>query len=116
VAAGYSSRVNGLTNIALTRLDVLDILPQIKICTGYQLDGQTIDQFPASITNLEKCQPVYEELPGWLSPTSDIRDYEKLPAQAKQYITRLEEIISCPVSIISVGARREQTIHKTPIL
>ncbi|MFC1956967.1 adenylosuccinate synthase [Chloroflexota bacterium] len=116
VAARYSSRVNGLTNIALTRLDVLDILPQIKICTGYKLDGQTIDQFPGSITNLEKCQPVYEELPGWLSPTSDIRDCEKLPARAKQYITRLEELISCPVSIISVGARREQTIHKAPIL
>ena len=116
VAARYSSRVNGLTNIALTRLDVLDILPQIKICTGYKLNGQTIDQFPASINTLERCQPIYEELPGWLSPTSDIRDYEKLPAQAKQYITRLEELISCPVSIISVGARREQTIHKAPIL
>jgi adenylosuccinate synthase len=116
VAARYSSRVNGLTNIALTRLDVLDNLPQIRICTGYKLDGQTIDQFPGSITNLERCQPIYEELPGWLSPTSDIRDYEKLPAQAKQYISRLEELISCPVSIISVGARREQTIHKTPIL
>ena len=116
VAAGYSSRINGLTNIALTRLDVLDILPQIKICTGYKLNGQTIRQFPASITTLERCQPIYEELPGWQSPTSDIRDYEKLPAQARRYISRLEELISCPVSIISVGARREQTIHKTPIL
>ena len=116
VAARFSSRVNGLTNVALTRLDVLDIMPQIQICTGYKLDGQTISQFPASITSLERCQPIYEELPGWLSPTSDIRDYEKLPTQAKQYIARLEELISCPVSIISVGARREQTIHKTPIL
>jgi adenylosuccinate synthase len=116
VAARFSSRVNSLTNVALTRLDVLDNLPQIKICTGYKLNGQTIDQFPASITTLEKCQPIYEELPGWQSPTSDIRDYEKLPAQARKYISRLEELISCPVSIISVGARREQTIHKTPIL
>jgi adenylosuccinate synthase len=116
VAARYSSRVNGLTNIALTRLDVLDNLPQIRICTGYKLDGQTTYQFPGSITTLERCQPIYEELPGWLSPTSDIRDYEKLPAQAKQYISRLEELISCPVSVISVGARREQTIHKAPIL
>jgi adenylosuccinate synthase len=116
VAARFSSRVNGLTNVALTRLDVLDIMPQIQICTGYKLKGETISQFPASITNLERCQPIYEELPGWLSATSDIRDYDKLPAQAKQYIARLEELISCPVSIISVGARREQTIHKTPIL
>jgi adenylosuccinate synthase len=116
VAARFSSRVNGLTNVALTRLDVLDIMPQIQICTGYKLKGETISQFPASITALERCQPIYEELPGWQSPTSDIRDYDKLPAQAKQYIARLEELISCPVSIISVGARREQTIHKTPIL
>ncbi len=116
VVARYSSRVNGLTNATITRLDVLDILPQIKICTGYKLDGQTIDHFPGSVTTLERCQPIYEELPGWLSPTSDIRDYGKLPAQARQYITRLEELTSCPVSIISVGARREQTIHKAPIL
>ncbi len=116
VAARYSNRVNGLTNIALTRLDVLDILREIKICTSFKLNGQTIHQFPGNIDTLERCQPIYEVLPGWQSPTSDIRDYEKLPAQAKQYISRLEELISCPVSIISVGARREQTIHKTPIL
>ncbi len=116
VAARYSSRINGLTNIALTRLDVLDVLPRIKICVGYKLDGKTLDYFPGSITTLAKCQPVYEELPGWQSPTSDVRDYEKLPAQARQYLTRVEELASCPVSIISVGARREQTIHKAPIL
>jgi adenylosuccinate synthase len=116
VAARFSTQVNGLTSIAITRLDVLDTLPHLKICVGYKLEGQTIDYFPGSITSLAKCQPIYEELPGWQSPTSDILDYEKLPAQAKQYIARLEELISCPVSIISVGARREETIHKAPIL
>ncbi len=116
VAARFSTQVNGLTSIAITRLDVLDTLPQLKICVGYKLEGQTIDYFPGSITSLDRCQPIYEELPGWQSPTSDIRDYEKLPAQAKQYIARLEELTSCPVSIISVGARREETIHKAPIL
>ena len=116
VVARYSSRINGLTNLAITRLDVLDILPRLQICTGYRLDGKAIDNFPAAITTLARCQPIYEELPGWLSPTSDIRDYDKLPPQAKQYISRIEEITSCPVSIISVGARREQTIHKAPIL
>ncbi len=116
VAARFSTRVNGLTSIAITRLDVLDTLPHLKICVGYKLEGQTIDYFPGSITSLDRCQPIYEELPGWQSPTSDIRDYEKLPAQAKQYIARLEELTSCPVSIISVGARREETIHKAPIL
>jgi adenylosuccinate synthase len=116
VAARFSSRINGLTNLALTRLDVLDELASLKICVGYKAGGKTISHFPGSITTLEGCQPVYEELRGWQSPTSDIRDYEKLPAQAKQYVARLEEIASCPVSIISVGARREQTIHKAPIL
>ena len=116
VAAQYSSRINGLTNVAITRLDVLDVLPSIKICTGYKLNGQTISHFPGSITALEKCQPIYEELPGWQSPISSIRDYKQLPVQARQYIARLEELALCPVSIISVGARREQTIHKASVL
>ena len=116
VAARFSSRVNGLTNVAITRLDVLDILPQIKICVGYKLDGKAIDHFPASITALARCQPIYEEFPGWQSPTRDIRDYERLPVQARQYIARIEAFASCPASIISVGARREQTIHKASIL
>ena len=115
VAGRFSTRINGFTGAALTRLDVLDILPRLKICVGYKLDGKTIDYFPGNVAILERCQPVYEELPGWQSPTSDMRDYEKLPAQAKQYVARLEELISCPVNIISVGAEREQTIHKTPI-
>ena len=116
VAARFSTRINGLTSIALTRLDVLDALPHLKICVGYKLEGQTIDYFPGSVTVLDRCQPIYEELAGWQSPTSDIRDYEQLPADAKQYISKLEELTSCPVNIVSVGARREQTIHKTPIL
>jgi len=116
VAGRFSARINGLTGIAITRLDVLDILPSLKICTGYKLDGQKIDYFPGSVAILERCQPIYEELAGWQSPTSDIRDYEQLPAEAKQYIARLEELISCPVNIVSVGAERGQTIHKMPIL
>lgn len=115
VAGRFSTRINGFTGAAITRLDVLDTLPRLKICVGYQLDGKTIDYFPGNVAILERCQPVYEELPGWQASTSDIRDYEKLPAQAKQYVARLEELISCPVNIISVGAEREQTIHKMPI-
>ena len=116
VAARFSTRINGFTGAAITRLDVLDTLPSLKICIGYKLDGETIDYFPSSVTALERCQPVYEELPGWQTPISDIRDYEQLPAQAKQYLSRLEELISCPINIVSVGPAREQTIHKTPIL
>jgi len=116
VAARFSTQVNGFTSAIITRLDVLDVLPQLKICVAYKLDGKTIDYFPASISALERCEPVYEELPGWQSPIGDIRQFDQLPLQARQYVTRLEELISCPASIISVGMRREQTIHKIPIL
>jgi len=115
VAARYSNMINGFTGLALTRLDILDIMPAIKICGGYKLDGEVINYFPASIASLEKCEPVLEELPGWETPISDIREYEQLPVNAKNYINRLEEIIGCPANIISVGAAREQTIHKEPI-
>ena len=116
VAARFSTRINGFTGAAITRLDILGALPRLKICVGYKLDGETIDYFPADVAALERCQPVYEELPGWQSSISDTRDYEKLPAQAKQYLARLEELISCPINLISVGAERGQTIHKMPIL
>ena len=115
VAARYSTRINGFTGAAITRLDVLDILPRLKICVGYKLDGQDIDYFPATSAALERCQPVYEELDGWLSPTSHIREFEQLPLKARQYIARLEELASCPASLISVGASREQTIFCQPI-
>jgi len=116
VAARFSTRVNGFTGAAITRLDVLGALPRLKICVGYKLDGETIDYFPGNVAALEKCQPIYEELPGWQSPISHIRDYEQLPVEAQQYVAKLEELSSCPVNIISVGPRREETIHKTPIL
>jgi len=110
VAARFSNLINGFTGTAITRLDVLDILPKLKICIGYKLDGKTIDYFPASITALEKCQPIYEELPGWETSTTDARKFEGLPLRAQQYVNRLEELIGSPASLISVGERREQTI------
>ncbi|MFC1987874.1 adenylosuccinate synthase [Chloroflexota bacterium] len=115
VAARFSTRINGFTGAAITRLDILGNLPRLKICVGYKLDGETIDYFPGNIAALEKCQPVYEELSGWQSPITHIREYEQLPTQARQYIARLEELISCPVSLISVGSAREETIHRMPI-
>ena len=116
VAARYSTRINGFTGAAITRLDVLDILPRLKICVGYKLDGREIDYFPANIADLSRCEPVYEELPGWLTPINAIRQYNKLPSQARQYVARLEELISCPVKLISVGEKRAQTIHKMPVI
>jgi len=116
VAARFSNRINGFTQTAITRLDVLDTLPRLKICVGYKLDEHTIDYFPANAAALDRCQPIYEELPGWQAPTSDIRQYDQLPLQARQYLDRLEELISCPISLISVGMRREQSIMKMSIL
>ncbi len=116
VAARFSARINGFTETAITRLDVLDILPSLKICVGYKLDGKSIDYFPGSVVALEKCQPIYEELPGWQVPTRHIHQYEQLPAEARRYLARLEELTSCPISLICVGPEREETIRKTPIL
>ena len=116
IAARFSTRINGFTGAAITRLDILDTFPRLKICVGYKLDGKTIDYFSSNIATLEKCQPIYEELPGWQTPTTGIRQYEQLPVKARQYAARLEELISCPIDIISVGAEREQTIIKVPIL
>jgi adenylosuccinate synthase len=115
VAARFSRRINGLTGAVVTRLDILDILPSLKVCVGYDLDGKTIDYFPASVAALARCQPVYEELPGWLTSTTDIRDFNQLPAEARGYVNRLEELIGCPVNLICVGPERGAVIEKTPI-
>ena len=116
IAARFSSRINGFTGAAVTRLDILDTFPRIKICVGYKLDEQTIDYFPASTNALERCQPIYEELSGWQVPTSHITEYDKLPSKAKQYLTRLEELIACPINLICIGPERAQTILKIPII
>lgn len=115
VAARFSVRVNGFTGVAITRLDILDTFPSLKICVAYELNGKTIDYFPGNINTLEKCQPVYEELPGWQTDTSNIRYYDDLPAKARNYLARLEELISCPISLISVGPERKQTIEVRPV-
>jgi len=116
VAARFSTRINGFTGSAITRLDVLDTLPELKICVGYKLDGESIDRFPSNVADLERCQPIYEELPGWQVPTSDIRQYEQLPTEARRYLDRLKELSNCPIDIVSVGAKREQTIVQRAVI
>jgi adenylosuccinate synthase len=116
VAARFSYQINGFTGIAFTRLDVFDVLPKLKICNAYKLNGKTIDYFPASATDLGKCQPIYEELNGWQSDTTHIREFDELPTEAKIYINRLEELIGCPTNIICVGPRRKQTIEVRPVI
>jgi adenylosuccinate synthase len=113
VAARFSSRINGFTGMAITRLDVLDKFPGLKICTAYRLNGRTVEEFPSNITDLEQCQPVYEEIEGWMTPTGNIRQYSRLPLGARLYIKRLEELCGCPAKLISVGPKREQTILRS---
>ncbi|OGO00282.1 MAG: adenylosuccinate synthase [Chloroflexi bacterium RBG_13_51_52] len=115
VAARLTARVNGFNSLAITRLDVLDKLPRLRICTGYKVDGQVIDNFPASTTTLVKCQPVYEDLPGWQKTTGKTRVFNDLPVKAQKYIKRLEELVGCPVSHISIGQRREETIVRKSV-
>ena len=116
VAARFSRRVNGFTGIAITRFDILDIMPTLKVCTGYKLNGKVINYFPANINVLAKCEPVYEEVPGWLTSTENVGEYKDLPAAAKNYVKRIEELAGCPANLICVGPAREQTIEKSPII
>jgi adenylosuccinate synthase len=110
VAVRFSARVNGLDTLALTKLDVLDGLPSVSICTAYRCGETTLRDFPADLTRLAGCEPVYEELPGWTAPTKGLRRFEDLPAEAKAYIKRLEEVTGVPASIISTGSDRDDTI------
>lgn len=116
VAAAHATRLNGFTALAVTRLDVLDVLPSIKVCRAYHCDGERLEHFPASISVLERCRPEYEELPGWLTSTTEARRWEELPPQAQAYVERIEEVTGCPVGLVSVGPHREQTILRHPLL
>lgn len=116
VAARYSNRINGFTGMAITRFDILDTLETIKICTAYKIGNKTITDFPASLAMLEKCKPVYEELPGWGTTTCDIRNFKDLPSAARKYVKRLEELVVCPANLICVGPERNQTIVKKAVI
>ena len=116
VAAKYSALINGFTSLVLTRLDVLDGFPKIKLCVGYRDNGRDIDHFPASISLLERCKPVYEEMPGWELPTASATHMSRLPKEAVAYVSRIEELVGCPIRVISTGPRRWETIPIAPIL
>ncbi|MCM2357241.1 MAG: adenylosuccinate synthase [Geobacteraceae bacterium] len=106
----YAVRVNGLTGVALTKLDVLDGFETIRICTGYEYDGKVLDELPAKLDVFEKCRPVYEEMPGWQTGISGAKTFADLPEKAQKYVKRLEELIECPIMLVSVGPRRDETI------
>lgn len=106
----YAGYVGGLDYIAITRLDILDNLPTLRLCVGYKYKGELLDEFPASLKVLAEVDPVYEELPGWQTATSHIRKYQDLPENARRYIERLSEASGIKVGIVSVGPGRDQTI------
>jgi len=112
VVVRYSARINGLDGIALTKLDVLDGLPEVKLCTGYRTRGGVVSEFPADLRVLAASEPVYDTLPGWSRPTKGVTTFEKLPAEAQAYIRRLEEVSGVGCAIISTGSDRTETIVK----
>jgi len=110
VAVRYAVRVNGLDALALTKLDVLDGMDELQICTAYRLAGSTITELPGDIAQLAACEPIYESVPGWKAPTAGVRRYADLPKDAQRYIARLEELTGVPAAVLSTGSAREDTI------
>ncbi len=103
-------RLNGLTGIAITKLDVLGGLESLQICTGYEYNGEILQDFPASLNILSECKPIYETVPGWSEDISKIRAIENLPQNARNYLNRIEELIETPIHLISLGPARDETI------
>jgi len=112
LVVGHSVMVNGISEIVVTKLDVLDDLDNIKICTAYKFEGKVYKRFPANIRVLEGCQPVYEDMPGWGSDTTRITSYSRLPRNAKNYLKRIQNILGAKIVLISVGSERKQTFTK----
>jgi adenylosuccinate synthase len=110
VVLNNSARLNGLTGLAITKLDVLGGLEEIKICSAYLYKGKRMEAFPANLKVLEACEPIYETLPGWEEDISHLRRYDDLPTNVRRYLKRIEELTDVPVQIVSVGPGREQTI------
>ena len=110
VVVRYSARINGIDALALTKLDVLDGLSEVRLCTGYRTSSGTLTEFPADLRVLGKAEPVYETLPGWTTPTRGVTRLASLPSEAQRYIRRLEEMSGVPCAIISTGSDRTQTI------
>ena len=110
VAVRYAVRVNGLDALALTKLDVLDTLPELRLCTAYRVRDTVIHELPGDLAQLAACEPIYETLPGWTRPTRSVRRYEDLPPEAKAYIARIEGITGVPAAVLSTGSDRDDTI------
>ena len=113
VMVRQANAVAGITGMALTKLDVLDGFETLKICTGYEVDGRTLDHFPSDAAAQAACTPVYEEMPGWSESTYGARSWAELPANAVKYIRRVEELTRTPVTLLSTSPERDDTILVT---
>jgi adenylosuccinate synthase len=110
-----AARVSGLTSFAITKIDTLAGIDKVKMCVGYDFNGKTIDYIPASLEDLALCKPIYEEFEGWGEEIAEVRSYDKLPENAKKYLKRIEELTDTKISIVSVGAKRDQTMRISDI-
>lgn len=110
VSLQYSVRINGIQRIAVTKLDVLDEFEEIKVCTSFKIGGKTLNHFPTDAPTLEAVEPVYKTFKGWRAKISDTRVYRKLPIEAKKYIEAIGDILDADIWMVSVGARRDQTL------
>lgn len=110
VVVRYAVRVNGLSALAVTKLDVLDTLEKIGLCTGYEIEGELVTEFPGDLADLEHIKPHYEWFEGWQRSTADARALDALPPQARKYLDRIEELVESPIRYVSVGTRRDQII------
>jgi adenylosuccinate synthase len=112
VTLRYAVRVNGLTEMAITKLDILSRFDTLQVCVAYELDGQRVEAFPTDLTVLARCQPIYETVPGWGVDIASARSFEDLPQEARSYVAYIEDLLNIPASCISVGPGREQTIRR----
>jgi len=110
VAARKAVQINSVSGLCITKLDVMDSLPTVRICVAYQLDGKQIDGIPIDTDAFARCEPIYEELPGWQANTAGVKDVNDLPLNAKNYLKRMEELLGIPVDVISTGRDRAETI------
>ncbi|MDR3898526.1 MAG: adenylosuccinate synthetase, partial [Duodenibacillus sp.] len=103
-------QINGLTGLAVMKLDVFDGMDKVKLAVGYKVDGQEVDLMPYGADAVERCEPIYEEFPGWKESTFGVTRWEDLPKSARDYLTRLSEVAGCPIAMVSTGPDRNQTI------
>jgi adenylosuccinate synthase len=112
VVVRYAVRINGLTSLAVTKLDVLDTLESLAICTGYEIGGEVVEDFPGDIAVLDGIRPRYEWFEGWRTTTANVRKLADLPPKARAYLDRVQQICECPIRYVSVGTRRDQIIEQ----